>query len=68
MWDSTFLALKLLPTRGCKSLWKSYATEIIPQPADASPCAWKCGTDGAVLSVGITYQGRVATYKNAVSV
>lgn len=46
-----------LPTQGCKSLWKFYATEINLQPADPPPHAWKCGTDGAVLSVGITYWG-----------
>ena len=40
-WDSTFPALKLLPTQACKSLWKSYAAEIILQPADTPPCAWK---------------------------
>lgn len=56
------------PCRAAKAFVKSYATEIILQPADPPLCAWKCCTDGAVLSTGITHWGRMAMYKNPVSV
>lgn len=56
------------PPRAAKACVKSYATGIKLQPADPPPCAWKCCTDGAVLSMGTTYWGRVAMYKNPVSV